>query len=124
MNVSKDFVLFVVRLRIGTVACIAMGVAPGKVAGMLDNVTWSSTNQEPLRIQRVSGNVVLDGVLQEEAWSLIEPLPMSMYQPAYLGDLTERTDVRVTYDDGYIYVGAALYDSHFEVCRPSPSPET
>lgn len=80
-------------------------------------VLWSLAGVEALMAQnsvplpRLSDPIEFDGVIDEQAWTSIEPLPMTMYQPTYGGTLTEPTEVRVAYDDNYIYVGARLYDS-------------
>ncbi len=36
---------------------------------------------------------------------------MTMYTPTYRGALTEETDVRLAYDDRYLYIGGRLYDT-------------
>ena len=62
-------------------------------------------------IPRLMGTIEVDGVVDEVAWSRVEPLPMAMYSPNYLGTLTERTEVRITHDDEALYVSGRLYDS-------------
>lgn len=62
-------------------------------------------------IERLSFALRMDGLEDEQAWEGIAPLPMTMYQPTFQGDMTERTEVRIGYDDGYLYVWAILHDS-------------
>jgi hypothetical protein len=57
------------------------------------------------------GSIVVDGHLDEAAWDGVDPLPMTMYTPTFRGELTERSDVRLAYDDEYLYVGARMYDT-------------
>jgi hypothetical protein len=64
-----------------------------------------------IQIGRLTGQITLDGIVKEAAWSTLEPLPMTMFSPHFMGELTERTDVRIGYDDRYLYVGGRLYDS-------------
>lgn len=66
---------------------------------------------QPIALTRLSGPIALDGRVDEPAWASIAPLAMSMYSPTYLGPLTERTEVRVGYDDRYLYLSGRLYDS-------------
>ena len=67
--------------------------------------------QDTWNIQRIHGDVVLDGPSNESAWNDIDPLPMVMYQPVYEGELTERTEIRIAYDDAYLYASGRFYDS-------------
>ena len=62
-------------------------------------------------LQRITSPIVLDGFSDEPAWDNISPLPLTMYQPIHRGAMTERTEIRVGYDDDYIYVSGKLYDS-------------
>lgn len=66
---------------------------------------------EPLRIARLTGPVVLDGRPDEAAWAAVEPLPLAVHLPAAGAPPTERTEIRVAYDDGYLYAAARLWDS-------------
>ena len=65
----------------------------------------------PLPVARLAGEIRIDGIIDEPAWTAIEPLPMAMHSPAFLGPLTERTEVRIAYDDRYLYMSGRLYDS-------------
>ncbi|NIR52058.1 carbohydrate binding family 9 domain-containing protein [candidate division KSB1 bacterium] len=67
--------------------------------------------QQELMLPQLNGPVKLDGLSDEPAWETIEPLPMTMYTPTFPGEPTERTEVRVAYDDRYIYVAGRLYES-------------
>ncbi len=71
----------------------------------------SAAAQEPLGLPRIDGPITLDGVPDEAAWQRIDPLPLVMHTPTYGGTPTERTEVRVAYDDDYLYVAGHLYDS-------------
>ncbi|HEY4612554.1 MAG TPA: DUF5916 domain-containing protein, partial [Bacteroidota bacterium] len=67
--------------------------------------------QGQMELQRINGNITLDGLSDEPAWEAITPLPMTMYLPVFEGQTTERTEIRVAYNDEYIYVSGRLYDS-------------
>jgi hypothetical protein len=68
----------------------------------------SSLNQ-PLLINRLSQPIIFDGNPDEEAWQSISPLKLIMYQPVFGKEPSEETDVRIGYDDEYLYVGGQLY---------------
>ncbi len=62
-------------------------------------------------LPRLDAAIVLDGPSDEAAWDAIAPLPMTVFEPVYQGTATERTEIRVAYDDDYVYVAGRLYDS-------------
>jgi hypothetical protein len=54
---------------------------------------------------------VLDGRPNEPAWDKVPALPLVMYTPTFRAPLTERSEIKVAYDDRYIYLVARLFDS-------------
>jgi len=69
---------------------------------------------------RLSGLFRLDGVLDEEAWQAAEPFDRFVQIfPAEGAAPSERTVVRVLYDDGNLYVGVLCEDRHpADIVRP------
>ena len=63
----------------------------------------------PIYLQRLAGPVEIDGRIDEEAWTAIEPFPLTMYQPTHRGTKSEKTEIRVAYDDNYIYAAGRFY---------------
>jgi len=56
--------------------------------------------------------VILDGKLDEAAWQKAEVLDgMQMKRPQQQVDATERTVIRVLWDDKNLYIGGIMYDS-------------
>jgi hypothetical protein len=70
-----------------------------------------------LVIPKLTGEISVDGVVDEAAWDRVEPLPMVMHQPTFRGRMTERTEIRVAHDDRYLYVSGRLYDSEPDQIR-------
>jgi len=66
---------------------------------------------EPITLQRIEGSIELDGFSNEEAWESIEPLDLTVYQPVYKSEPTQHTEIRVAYDDEYLYASGRMYDS-------------
>ena len=63
------------------------------------------------RAVRVNGGIALDGVLEEAAWSAAPPIEDFIQTLPLEGDpASERTEVRIVYDDNAVYVGAHLAD--------------
>lgn len=77
----------------------------------------AQAGEDPLRLQRLTGPIALDGRVDEPAWDAVSPLPLSMFTPTFGGRLSERTEIRVAYDDRYIYVGGRMYDGEARKIR-------
>ena len=57
--------------------------------------------------------IVIDGALTEAVWQRGEPVTRFLQSEPYQGaPVSERTEVRVAYDDEALYLGARMYDSH------------
>jgi len=70
-----------------------------------------AAGQAPLELQRLSGPIVLDGAPNEPAWQAVAPLPLTLHLPVFRGEPTQRTEIRVAYDDENLYVAGWFYDS-------------
>src|SRR5713101_3532407 len=71
-------------------------------------------NTETRRIQavRVSDAIKIDGLLDELAWSRAQPATdFLQQQPAEGAPASERTEVRVLFDDRNVYFGIRAFDS-------------
>lgn len=62
-------------------------------------------------LSRAGSPIRLDGEMSDAAWSEIAPLPLTMYSPVPGGTPAERTEIRVAYDDQYLYAGGWFFDS-------------
>ncbi len=61
---------------------------------------------------RRNGPIVLDGKLDDAAWAAAKPITeFRQSQPNEGAPATQRTEVRILYDDEAIYIGARMYDS-------------
>jgi len=65
---------------------------------------------EPIAIDRLTGPITLDGIVDEPAWEAIDPLSMIMFAPTWGGEPSQRTEVRLGYDDRYLYMSGRLYE--------------
>ncbi len=81
------------------------------------NATTIPGKAPAIALQRMEATVTLDGVVTDEEWAAIEPYPLVMYQPQFMGEPTERSEIRVAYDDSYVYVSGRMYDSESDGIR-------
>lgn len=65
--------------------------------------------QNLLELTKSDMPIILDGIIDEAIWELIEPFPMTQFEPVYKAELSEKTDIRVTYDDDFLYVAGKMY---------------
>lgn len=80
----------------------------------------ASTQNTALIIQRLNGQVTLDGLSNEAAWKSISPLPMVMQVPNFGNLPSEKTEVLIGFDDDFLYIAGRLFDSEPEKIQ-SPS---
>ncbi len=69
----------------------------------------SSAGTNAVLVNRLNSEITFDGIPDEEAWNTITPLKMIMHSPVFGKEPTENTDVRIAYDDKYLYAGVFLY---------------
>ncbi len=67
--------------------------------------------QEPIALSRTGGPIVIDGVINERAWSLIPPLHITQKVPVEGDPPSQPTEIRIGYDDDFIYLSGRLYDA-------------
>lgn len=66
-------------------------------------------SQEVYRIKRAVSPVEFDGRPYEEAWNGLEYFPMTMFKPNSGEVPSERSEIMITYDDKYVWIGARLF---------------
>lgn len=70
-----------------------------------------------LVLPRINAPIEIDGKLADAGWESIEPFTLTAYEPVYRDPMSEKTEIRVGYDDRYLYVGGHLYDSDHKSIR-------
>ncbi|OGD21366.1 MAG: hypothetical protein A2W03_04785 [Candidatus Aminicenantes bacterium RBG_16_63_16] len=88
-------------------------------AALLTLVTLPALSREPsipprsstpVAIPRLTAPVTFDGLSDEAAWRDVPPLPMVMMMPNFGLPPSEKTEVRLGFDEGYLWVAACLFD--------------
>ena len=77
------------------------------------NLETHDYSQYRLTAVRSDDGLKIDGNLDDPDW-LRAPVAtgFTQFSPDYLAPATEKTEVRVLYDDPYLYIGAMAYDSN------------
>jgi hypothetical protein len=71
----------------------------------------SEVQNKAVHIDKLKSAINFDGIPDEEAWNMINPIKLIMYSPVFGKDASEPTDTRITYDDKYLYIAARLFYS-------------
>lgn len=62
-------------------------------------------------ISNADGKLSWDTILDAPYWQQLEPLPLVQYEPSYGDSMSERTEIRLSHDESYLYVYGRMYDS-------------
>ncbi|MDD4108620.1 MAG: DUF5916 domain-containing protein [Prolixibacteraceae bacterium] len=65
--------------------------------------------EEPYQVTKIFGDITFDGIPDEAAWESIEALPLIMYRPVLGGPPTEKSIIKIAYDDEYFYALARFF---------------
>jgi hypothetical protein len=65
--------------------------------------------QSETAIKRISGQIVFDGKPTEDLWSGLNNFKLTMWRPDFGAEPSEKSDVRIGYDDEFIWIGASFY---------------
>jgi len=96
--------------------CILKSLALVGMVGVLMGGRLAAQNT-PVPLQRLGGPVDIDGVPDEPAWQAISPLPLTTFTPVFRSAPTQRSEIRVAYDDDYFYAAGWFYDTEPEGIR-------
>jgi hypothetical protein len=59
-----------------------------------------------------AGNITLDGVLDDAAWAAVQPASdFRQHEPHDGEPATQRTEIRLLFDEDALYIGARMFDS-------------
>ena len=92
-------------------ACLATASPTGAQTPMQTAVSEERDGNVPLELTRLMSPIVIDGLMNDEGWSGVAPLPLTMYLPVFRGEPTQRSEIRAAYDEDYLYIGGWFYDS-------------
>ena len=67
--------------------------------------------RDELTLERITGDIQVDGKLDEPVWQQLSPLELTVFEPVYKEPMTEQTQIKVGYDDQYLYAAGWMYDS-------------
>lgn len=79
------------------------------VSAQKSKISQNKKHDQAYIVTRIEAPIELDGWSNEAIWKSIEPLPMMMYLPTWGEKPSSPTEVRIAYDDEYIYVSGRLF---------------
>jgi hypothetical protein len=82
------------------------------LSGMLVVLCLSAIAQSPLHPQKIEESLTLDGKLDEDVWQSARVIDgLIQGYPDIGASPTERTHVRILYNDSFLYIGIEAFDS-------------
>jgi hypothetical protein len=72
--------------------------------------SWPAWAQDRFVISKLTEEINFNGIVDEPAWESIPPLSMVQNVPVFGNDPTEKTEVRIAYNDDNIFVSARMFD--------------
>lgn len=82
------------------------------VTGIAASVPSLAQDPAAFELPRLSSSVTIDGNPNEPAWDAIAPLPLTMYAPVFKGTPSQRSVIKVAYDDEHFYAAGWFYDEN------------
>lgn len=76
---------------------------------VLLSATFNLSGQEPVTIGRINSEITFDGIPEEAAWTTLGKFELTMHRPNFGTTPSETSDIRIGYDDEFLWVGAKLY---------------
>ena len=65
--------------------------------------------QEVIKIKRLVSPIEFDGVPGEAAWEALGSFPLTMHKPNFGLQPSEKSEVRIGYDNEFLWIGASLF---------------
>lgn len=62
-------------------------------------------------LKKINHQISVDGKVTDSEWGELKPFPLTMYSPTYKAAATEISEIKIAYDDKYLYASARFYDS-------------
>jgi hypothetical protein len=66
-------------------------------------------SQETVRIKRITNPIEFDGIPGEAAWEVLDLFQLTMHKPNFGAQPSEKSDIRIGYDDEFLWIGASLF---------------
>ena len=70
---------------------------------------YNGFSQEAVKIKRITSPVDFDGIPNEATWKTLDLFPLTMHKPNYRDLPSETSEVRIGYDNEFLWVSASLY---------------
>ncbi|MEO8793990.1 MAG: DUF5916 domain-containing protein, partial [Daejeonella sp.] len=80
---------------------------------LICNYAQSQTVSKKINATRINYSPKIDGFLEDDVWNLIEPAgDFKQFAPRNNANPSQKTDVKIAFDNSAIYIAAILYDNH------------
>ncbi|MCE7990669.1 MAG: carbohydrate binding family 9 domain-containing protein [Roseivirga sp.] len=83
----------------------------GSIAFFMMLLISSGYSQEVLRATKITEPIIIDGRVDESVWNSVPPLNVTQKVPDAGANPTQKTELRLAYDNQYLYLSGRMYDS-------------
>lgn len=111
---NRDSKSRAVLTLLGTLFFIGTSVSIGQDVAQSKQQTSSKKGHDFTSIKtvvKIKDKVVIDGLVNEPFWDTIEPLHSTQKVPNAGDEPTQKTEVRIAYDEKYLYLSGRLFDN-------------
>ncbi len=67
-----------------------------------------------IEAHKINSKITIDGVVNEPIWETIKPLVVTQKVPNSGDEPTQKTEIRIAYDDEFIYLSGKMFDNEPE----------
>ncbi len=109
LNFSKSTFLF---------CLLFLGLLPSCIAQSSNNSSLNNQNTYQIHVAKTEEKIRVDGNLEEKIWQTAEKVTGFTNKWPIVGGLaTRQTEVRMTFDDQFLYVGVVCYDTSYYIIQ-------
>ncbi len=90
---------------------------PTAFAQTRDDSGGQTASASIVQLSRLRGDVIIDGSPDEDVWRSILPLPLTVVRPVFEATASQRTEIRVAFDDEYLYASGKFYEDDASLIR-------
>ena len=76
-----------------------------------------NSDKQAIVISSLTSPVNFDGIPDEDSWQSLTPFKLTMHAPVFGREPTEKTDIRIGFDDKYLYIGAYCFYNDVNMIR-------
>ncbi|MEF8811914.1 MAG: DUF5916 domain-containing protein, partial [Bacteroidales bacterium] len=91
-----------------SILSLVLALLPAQSGWAQSSMSLNPGTFKVLKVPKITGGITFDGKPDEAAWQSVGHLPMTMFTPVYGDQPTEKSIVKIAYDEDFFYVSGFL----------------